>query len=219
MEKIYQIAIDGPAGSGKSTIAKALAKELGIDYIDTGAMYRAFGYKIREKGIDMHDSAQLDALLCSTEIDFDRGKTLLDGSDVSSVIRTPEISMLASDCSAIAEVRKKLVALQQAMGESKSVVMDGRDIGTVVFPKAKYKFFLTASSEERAKRRFAELTAKGEKTTFEQVLEEMNRRDHNDTTRKVTPLRRADDALEVDTTEMSIEEVTEFIISKITEEN
>jgi cytidylate kinase len=219
MKKIYQIAIDGPAGSGKSTIAKALAKELGIDYIDTGAMYRAFGYKIREKGIDMHDPAQLDALLCSTEIDFDRGKTLLDGSDVSSVIRTPEISMLASECSAIAEVRKKLVALQQAMGESKSVVMDGRDIGTVVFPKAKYKFFLTASSEERAKRRFAELTAKGEKTTFEQVLEEMNRRDHNDTTRKVTPLRRADDALEVDTTKMSIEEVTEFIISKITEEN
>ena len=219
MEKIYQIAIDGPAGSGKSTIAKALAKELGIDYIDTGAMYRAFGYKIREKGIDMHDPAQLDALLCSTEIDFDRGKTLLDGSDVSSVIRTPEISMLASECSAIAEVRKKLVALQQAMGESKSVVMDGRDIGTVVFPKAKYKFFLTASSEERAKRRFAELTAKGEKTTFEQVLEEMNWRDHNDTTRKVTPLRRADDALEVDTTKMSIEEVTEFIISKITEEN
>lgn len=219
MEKIYQIAIDGPAGSGKSTIAKALAKELDIDYIDTGAMYRAFGYKIREKGIDMHDPAQLDALLCSTEIDFDRGRTLLDGSDVSSVIRTPEISMLASDCSAIAEVRKKLVALQQAMGESKSVVMDGRDIGTVVFPKAKYKFFLTASSEERAKRRFAELTAKGEKTTFEQVLEEMNQRDHNDTTRKVTPLRRADDALEVDTTEMSIEEVTEFIISKITEEN
>lgn len=219
MEKIYQIAIDGPAGSGKSTIAKALAKELDIDYIDTGAMYRAFGYKIREKGIDMHDPAQLDALLCSTEIDFDRGKTLLDGSDVSSVIRTPEISMLASECSAIAEVRKKLVALQQAMGESKSVVMDGRDIGTVVFPKAKYKFFLTASSEERAKRRFAELTAKGEKTTFEQVLEEMNRRDHNDTTRKVTPLRRADDALEVDTTKMSIEEVTEFIISKITEEN
>lgn len=219
MEKIYQIAIDGPAGSGKSTIAKALAKELDIDYIDTGAMYRAFGYKIREKGIDMHDPAQLDALLCSTEIDFDRGKTLLDGSDVSSVIRTPEISMLASECSAIAEVRKKLVALQQAMGESKSVVMDGRDIGTVVFPKAKYKFFLTASSEERAKRRFAELTAKGERTTFEQVLEEMNRRDHNDTTRKVTPLRRADDALEVDTTKMSIEEVTEFIISKITEEN
>ncbi len=219
MGKIYQIAIDGPAGSGKSTIAKALAKELGIDYIDTGAMYRAFGYKIREKGIDMHDPAQLDALLCSTEIDFDRGKTLLDGSDVSSAIRTPEISMLASECSAIAEVRKKLVALQQAMGESKSVVMDGRDIGTVVFPKAKYKFFLTASSEERAKRRFAELTAKGERTTFEQVLEEMNRRDHNDTTRKVTPLRRADDALEVDTTKMSIEEVTEFIISKITEEN
>ena len=215
MEKIYQIAIDGPAGSGKSTIAKALAKELGIDYIDTGAMYRAFGYKIREKGIDMHNPAELRALLDSTDIDFDHGKTLLDGEDVSGLIRTPEVSMLASDCSAIAEVRQKLVKLQQAMGETKSVVMDGRDIGTVVFPNAHYKFFLTASSEERARRRFAELTAKGEKTTFEEVLEDMVKRDTQDTTRKVTPLRKADDALEVDTTSMNIEQVTDFILSRI----
>ena len=215
MEKIYQIAIDGPAGSGKSTIAKALAKELGIDYIDTGAMYRAFGYKIREKGIDMHNPAELRALLDSTDIDFDHGKTLLDGEDVSGLIRTPEVSMLASDCSAIAEVRQKLVKLQQAMGETKSVVMDGRDIGTVVFPNAQYKFFLTASSEERARRRFAELTAKGEKTTFEEVLEDMVKRDTQDTTRKVTPLRKADDALEVDTTSMNIEQVTDFILNRI----
>ena len=123
--------------------------------------------------------------------------------------------MLASDCSAIAEVRQKLVKLQQAMGETKSVVMDGRDIGTVVFPKAQYKFFLTASSEERARRRFAELTAKGEKTTFEEVLEDMVKRDTQDTTRKVTPLRRADDALEVDTTSMNIEQVTDYILSRI----
>ena len=215
MEKIYQIAIDGPAGSGKSTIAKALAKELEIDYIDTGAMYRAFGYKIRENGIDMHNPAELRALLDSTDIDFDHGKTLLDGEDVSGLIRTPEVSMLASDCSAIAEVRQKLVKLQQAMGETKSVVMDGRDIGTVVFPNAQYKFFLTASSEERARRRFAELTAKGEKTTFEEVLEDMVKRDTQDTTRKVTPLRKADDALEVDTTSMNIEQVTDFILSRI----
>ncbi len=215
MEKIYQIAIDGPAGSGKSTIAKALAKELDIDYIDTGAMYRAFGYKIREKGIDMHNPAELRELLDSTDIDFDHGKTLLDGTDVSGLIRTPEVSMLASDCSAIAEVRQKLVKLQQAMGETKSVVMDGRDIGTVVFPNAQYKFFLTASSEERARRRFAELTAKGEKTTFEEVLEDMVKRDTQDTTRKVTPLRKADDALEVDTTSMNIEQVTDFILSRI----
>lgn len=215
MEKIYQIAIDGPAGSGKSTIAKALAKELDIDYIDTGAMYRAFGYKIREKGIDMHNPTELRELLDSTDIDFDHGKTLLDGTDVSGLIRTPEVSMLASDCSAIAEVRQKLVKLQQAMGETKSVVMDGRDIGTVVFPKAQYKFFLTASSEERARRRFAELTAKGEKTTFEEVLEDMVKRDTQDTTRKVTPLRKADDALEVDTTSMNIEQVTDFILSRI----
>ncbi len=219
MKEKYQIAIDGPAGSGKSTIAKALAKKLNIDYIDTGAMYRAFGYKIRAKAIDMHDMKQLSELLDNTEIDFDKGKTLLDGEDVSSLIRTPEVSMLASECSAIAEVRQKLVRLQQAMGETKSVVMDGRDIGTVVFPKAEYKFFLTASSEERAKRRFAELTEKGENTTFEKVLEEINQRDHNDTTRKVTPLRQAEDAILVDTTSMNIEQVTEFIMSKITEEN
>ncbi len=219
MGNIYQIAIDGPAGSGKSTIAKALAKKLNIDYIDTGAMYRAFGYKIRELGIDMYNMTQLNELLDGTEIDFDKGKTLLDGNDVSSLIRTPEISMVASKCSAIAEVRKKLVRLQQAMGENKSVVMDGRDIGTVVFPKAKYKFFLTASSEERAKRRFAELAEKGENTSFEKVLEEINQRDHNDTTREVTPLRQADDAILVDTTSMNIEQVTDFIMSKIMEEN
>ena len=215
MEKIYQIAIDGPAGSGKSTIAKALAKELGLDNNDTGAMYRAFGYKIRDTGIDMHNPAELRTLLDSTDIDFDHGKTLLDGEDVSGLIRTPEVSMLASDCSAIAEVRQKLVKLQQAMGETKSVVMDGRDIGTVVFPNAQYKFFLTASSRERARRRFAELTAKGEKTTFEEVLEDMVKRDTQDTTRKVTPLRKADDALEVDTTSMNIEQVTDFILNRI----
>ena len=212
---IYQIAIDGPAGSGKSTIAKIVAGKLGIDYIDTGAMYRAFACKIRDAGIDMYDEKALGQLLAETDIDFSKGATLLDGRDVSGIIRTPEVSMLASKCSAIAAVRTKLVALQQKMGESKSVIMDGRDIGTVVFPKAELKFFLVASPEERANRRLKELLEKGEKVTFEEVLADINTRDHNDTTRAVTPLRKADDALEIDTTELNIEQVTEKILEEV----
>lgn len=215
MTNIFQIAIDGPAGSGKSTIAKAVAKQLDIDYIDTGAMYRAFGYKILQKGIDMHDPVALRQLLDSTDIDFSKGNTILDGKIVNDVIRTPEISMAASNCSAIAEVRKKLVALQQAMGETKSVIMDGRDIGTVVFPAAPYKFFLSASEEERARRRFLELQAKGDNATYEEVLEDMKKRDYQDTTREVTPLRKADDAMEIDTTNLTIDEVVAVILKEV----
>ncbi len=214
-KNIYQIAVDGPAGSGKSTIAKAVAEKLGIDYIDTGAMYRAFACKIKSSGIDMYDEEALAKLLDETEIDFSKGDTLLDGKRVNDIIRTPEVSMMASKCSAIAAVRKKLVALQQKMGESKSVIMDGRDIGTVVFPKAKFKFFLVASPEERANRRFKELCEKGEKTTYEEVLEDINKRDHQDTTRAVTPLRKADDATEIDTTKLTIEQVTNIVIEEV----
>ncbi len=212
---IYQIAIDGPAGSGKSTIAKAVAKILGIDYIDTGAMYRAFGYKINQAGIDMYNAQALEKLLDSTDIDFSKGNTLLDGENVSDLIRTPEVSMLASNCSAISEVRKKLVALQQAMGETKSVIMDGRDIGTVVFPQAPFKFFLNATEEERAKRRFIELQAKGAETTFEEVLADIHKRDLQDTTREVTPLKKAEDAMEIDTTNLTINEVVNKIIEEV----
>ncbi len=215
MEDMIRIAVDGPSGAGKSTIAKAVAQKLSIDYIDTGAMYRAIGYKMLKEGISVDDLAGIQKLLDTTEIDFSKGDTILDGQVVNDLIRTPEISKQASRCSAVAIVRKKLVDLQQKMGQAKSVVMDGRDIGTVVFPDAEYKFFITASPEERAKRRYKELLEKGQKVDYEQVLADMKARDHNDTTRDVTPLRKAEDAIEVDTTNMSIEEVIEYICKEM----
>ncbi|MBR5315571.1 MAG: (d)CMP kinase [Firmicutes bacterium] len=211
MAEILRIAVDGPSGAGKSTIAKAIAKKLNIDYIDTGAMYRAVGYKMLQKGVALTDLDGLQAMLDDTVIDFSEGNIYLDGEIVNNYIRTEEISKQASDCSAIGMVRKKLVDLQQKMGESKSVIMDGRDIGTVVFPNAEFKFFITASPEERARRRYEELIAKGQEATFEQVLADLNTRDHNDSTREITPLRKADDAVEVDTTNMGIEEVVAHI--------
>jgi len=211
MGEILRIAVDGPSGAGKSTIAKAIAKKLNIDYIDTGAMYRAVGYKMLKEGVALTDLEGLEKMLENTEIDFSEGNIYLDGEIVNDYIRTPEISKQASDCSAIGMVRKKLVDLQQKMGEAKSVIMDGRDIGTVVFPDAEFKFFITASAEERARRRYEELIAKGQDVTFEQVLTDLNTRDHNDSTREITPLRKADDAVEVDTTAMNIEEVVNYV--------
>ncbi|MBQ1216227.1 MAG: (d)CMP kinase, partial [Firmicutes bacterium] len=174
-QNIYQIAIDGPSGAGKSTIAKALAAILKIDYIDTGAMYRAIGYKIVREGVDMYDEAALEAMLKTTDVDLSEGKVLLDGEDVSGKIRTPEMSKMASDCSALGAVRVKLVELQRGMAKSKSVIMDGRDIGTNVLTDAKYKIYLTATVEERATRRYKELIEKGENVTFEDVLEDMKK--------------------------------------------
>lgn len=214
-DKIFQIAIDGPSGAGKSTIAKAVAARLGIDYIDTGAMYRAVGLKMKRLGIPMKEDDTLLAMLEDTDIDFSKGKVYLDGEDVSGLIRTEEISKAASDCSAFASVRRKLVQLQQKMGRAKSVIMDGRDIGTVVLKDAPYKFFLTANDEERAMRRYKELLEKGETQSFEEVLEKLRQRDLNDSTREVTPLRRAEDAEEIDSTNMSIDEVVSYICKKI----
>ena len=214
-EKIFQIAIDGPSGAGKSTIAKAVAKKLGIDYIDTGAMYRAVGLKMTRLGLAMEESDALADMLADTDIDFSDERVYLDGEDVSGQIRTEEISKAASDCSAFGSVRTKLVELQQGMGKKKSVIMDGRDIGTVVLADAPYKFFLTASDEVRAERRYKELVEKGEKQTYEEVLEKLRQRDHNDTTRKLNPLRKACDAVEIDSTKMSIEEVVNFICNSV----
>lgn len=214
-EKIFQIAVDGPSGAGKSTIAKAVAKELGIEYIDTGAMYRAIGLKMIRLGIPMEEKEPLLAMLEDTDIDFADEHIYLDGEDVSTLIRTQEVSKAASDCSAFASVRNKLVALQQGMAKAKSIVMDGRDIGTVVLKDAPYKFFLTADDEERARRRYAELEAKGQKQSFEEVLRQLRERDHNDSTREVTPLRKAEDAEEIDSTNMTIPEVVAYICSKI----
>jgi cytidylate kinase len=219
MSKIYKIAIDGPSGAGKSTIAKRVAQELAIDYIDTGAMYRAVGLKMLRLGIPMEENEVLLEMLGNTDVDFSEGKVYLDGEDVSGLIRTQEVSKAASDCSAFASVRRKLVELQQAMGRRKSVIMDGRDIGTVVLRDAEYKFYLTATAGERAMRRYKELREKGSEDTYEKVLEDVNRRDYNDMHREVDPLRQAEDAVLIDSTNMSIDEVVDFIISRVRAED
>jgi len=210
-----RVAIDGPGGAGKSTIAKKLAKDLGIDYVDTGAMYRAVAYKMRETGVDINNQCAIDKMLSEMEIDFSDGDIILDGKIINEHIRTPEISKLASDCSALAPVREKLVALQKEMGRKKSIIMDGRDIGTNVLPDAEFKFYMTASKEERARRRYDELSQKGKEVPYEEVLSEITSRDHNDMTRKLNPLRQADDAILLDTTKMTIEEVCEFVINTV----
>lgn len=212
------IAIDGPGGAGKSTIAKLVAKRLDIDYIDTGAMYRAIAYKTVNENIDTNDDKSIRTMLDDTEIDFIGGSIYLDGQCVDKQIRTPEISQMASKVSALGPVREKLVELQRKMGHEKSVIMDGRDIGTNVLTDAAYKFFMTASAEERARRRYKELIEKGESVTFEQVLSDINQRDKNDMERELNPLRKAEDATEIDTTGLSIEEVADVILKNIVSE-
>ncbi|MBR2547172.1 MAG: (d)CMP kinase [Eubacterium sp.] len=218
-KEILRIAIDGPSGAGKSTIAKIVAERMGIDYIDTGAMYRAIGLKMVNEGVSREDTeeaaSERQKVLDRTEIDFDNGVITLDGEDVGGKIRTPEISIAASDYSRFPEVRSKLVAIQREIGHRKSVVMDGRDIGTNVFTDAQYKFFLTATPEERASRRVKELQEKGEDVSYEATLEDIRKRDYNDTHRKLNPLAKADDAIEIDTTDMTIEEVASAILDKI----
>jgi cytidylate kinase len=215
MEKIIRVAIDGPSGAGKSTIAKAAAKKLGIDYIDTGAMYRAVGLKVKNNCIDHLDEAAMDAMLAETDIDFVNGDIILDGTVVNNEIRANDMSMMASNVSALPAVRAKLVELQRKMGQTKSIIMDGRDIGTNVLTDAEVKIFMTASAEERADRRYRELIEKGQDVIYDQVLEDIKQRDHNDSTRALNPLKKADDAVELDTTGMSIEEVTDYILNEV----
>lgn len=206
------VAIDGYSSCGKSTIAKALAKYAGYTYVDTGAMYRAVALYAQRIGVANRESRDIDLLaqLENVHIDFiqtpEGQHVTLNGEDVESQIRTLEIGNLASQISTIKEVRAFLVAQQQAMGEKKGIVMDGRDIGTVVFPNAELKLFLTASPEVRAERRFKELEAKGEKPVWEEVLADVNDRDYRDTHRAESPLRQADDAVVVDNSEMTREE-------------
>ncbi len=215
MQDNIRIAIDGPAGAGKSTIAKAVARELNIDYIDTGAMYRAIAVKLIRSGVDYRDGEALSAMLETTELDFADGKMYLDGEDISDIIRSPEVSALASPSSAVPAIRYKLTDMQQTMGRRKSVIMDGRDIGTAVFPDAEFKFYLTADIDIRAMRRTAELLAKGESVEFEAVKADMQQRDLQDSTRAFRPLKKADDAVEIDTSRLSIEEVTKKILNVI----
>ena len=218
MKDVFRIAIDGPSGAGKSTIAKSVAEKLGIDYIDTGAMYRAVGYKMKQQGITAEQKKELQAMLDATDIDFISGDIILDGAVVNDKIRTSEISQMASMCSSVPEVREKLVDIQRSMGKRKSVIMDGRDIGTNVLKDAEFKFYLTASDEERAGRRHKELLEKGEKISFQEVLSDIRKRDHNDMTRKLNPLAKAEDALEIDSTGLTIEQVTNKILEEIRSE-
>ena len=212
MAKKYSIAIDGPAGAGKSTIAKALAKDLGYHYVDTGAIYRTVAYFLDLLGIAPKDvdgvTRYIDELTIDIEYD-EEGKQhmIMNGMDVSDDIRTQDISQKASLVSAHAVVRDMLLDMQRDLAKKHNVIMDGRDIGTVVLPKATVKIFLTAAPEVRAKRRFDELTAKGTETTFEKVLAEVKQRDLQDTTRPIAPLKQAKDAVLVDTSELDIDGV------------
>ncbi|MBQ1490285.1 MAG: (d)CMP kinase [Eubacterium sp.] len=215
MSECIRVAIDGPSGAGKSTIAKQVAKKLGMEYVDTGAMYRAVGYKMLQEKVDAEDMDAVSRVLASTDIDLKEGAIYLDGKDISGEIRTPEISKAASVFSALPPVRAKLVELQRAIGHTKSVIMDGRDIGTNVFPDAQFKFFLTASAEERARRRCKELLEKGEDVTFEEVLKDIEARDYSDMHRELNPLMQAEDAILVDSTHMTIEEVVETIYQQV----
>lgn len=218
---MFSVAIDGPAGAGKSSIAKKAANRLGFVYVDTGALYRAVGYAAMEADIDINDEEQLGKLLeaVKIEIKFQCGSRiiLLNGKDVSDKIRTQSVSMMASNVSAVPKVRDFLFDLQVNMAQNNNVIMDGRDIGTVVLPNAQVKIFLTASPEVRAERRYKELIEKGQNVKFEEVLDDIIKRDYQDTHRETAPLRPADDSVYIDTSDLTFNESVEKIISVIKE--
>lgn len=212
----FSIAIDGPAGAGKSTIAKAVSKKLNYIYIDTGAMYRAIGLYYLQNEIDLQNEDLINGLIdnIKVEITYENGlqQIILNGDNVTSLIRTQEVSNAASVVSAYKKVREKLVSLQRDLASSTNVVMDGRDIGTVVLPNATVKIFLTASTEERAKRRYKELLEKGQVVDLETIKKEIEERDYRDINRETSPLMQAEDAILVDTSSMTIEEVIDEIL-------
>ena len=212
------IAIDGPAGSGKSTIAKLIAEDLGLVYLDTGAMYRLVTLKALNDGI-LGNLDKIIKMLDDLRIDIKKNGFYLDDTNVSEEIRKPVVSENVSDIAAIREVREKMVDLQRKFSESKNVILDGRDIGTVVFPNADVKIFLIADAKERANRRYKELVAKGENVKIEEIYENILKRDKIDSTRKESPLKKANDAIEVDTTSKNIEEVKNEILYIIKQKN
>lgn len=218
LRKNFVVAIDGPAGAGKSTIAKLAAGKLGFAYIDTGAMYRSVTWKFLQTGTGF-DEKFIGELANTIRIDFkpEGNKVFADGIDVTDAIRTTEVTNLVSRVSAINEVRTAMVDEQRRMGKSGRVVLDGRDIGTVVFPDADVKIFLTASVEERAHRRYKEMTEKGMTVSLEQLQKDIISRDKQDSERKISPLRQAEDAIFLDTSDMSIDEVTDCIINLVRE--
>lgn len=216
----YAIAIDGPSGAGKSTIARAAAKRFGFIYVDTGAIYRTVGLAAYRGGIDRRDASAVEALLPQLEIamrytDAGEQHMYLNGEDVTALIREPEISICASDVAALPVVRAFLMELQRRMARENSVIMDGRDIGTVVLPDAEVKIFLTASAEARARRRLLELEQKGMKQSFDEVLRDIEYRDEQDSHRAAAPLKKAEDAIAVDTSELDFDESLELVVKTI----
>jgi cytidylate kinase len=215
------IAIDGPSGAGKSTVAKSLAKELGYTYIDTGAMYRSVALRVKERGISLEEELAINQLASSLHITFiaDGGKAyvLCDGEDITEAIRTHEISHLASAISKQKGLREVLVQMQREMGKGGGVILEGRDIGTVVFPDAEVKFYIDAESEERTRRRYDEMVEKGVVVDFKETREELMRRDHSDMNRAHSPLKKAADAILIDSTHCSVKEVVEEMIRIIKE--
>ncbi len=213
------IAIDGPSGAGKSTVARRLAERLAYIYIDTGAMYRAIGWKAKREGIDPADETKLSELCSRTEVSIKKDNSdprfFVDGIDVSGEIRTPEMGMMASAVSKSRAVRARLLTLQRDLGGHGGVVMDGRDIGTVVFPDADVKIYLDASTAERGKRRYLELEAKGMKVDRDRITREIEERDRQDSGRALAPLKKADDAILIDSSAMSIEEVLDRMLAEI----
>ena len=222
-KKQYAVAIDGPSGAGKSTLARAAAERLGILYVDTGAIYRTIGLYVQRRGIDPKDTAAVLAALPDIRIGMDHDadgmqRMLLNGEDVTADIRLPEISMYASAVSAIQGVRDFLMEMQRSLARERSVIMDGRDIGTVVLPDATVKIFLTASPEARATRRWKEYQQKGVEVSYEEVLADVRQRDYQDTHRAAAPLRQADDAQLLDTSEMNFEQSLEAMKKMIVEQ-
>ena len=201
------VAIDGPAGSGKGTVASILAKECNLMYIDTGAMYRAIAYEVLQNNIDLNNEEKIVSLARNSKIDFIDGKTYLNGKDVSKEIRTMEVTKIVSPVSSIIKLREVLVDMQRKMAGDNDVIMEGRDITTVVFPNANYKFYLDANIEERANRRYKENIEKGITTTYEEILDNIKKRDYNDMHKEVGSLKRVDDAIYIDSSNMSIEQV------------
>ncbi|MCD6361859.1 MAG: (d)CMP kinase [Armatimonadetes bacterium] len=216
------VAIDGPAGAGKSTVARAVAEATGCTYIDTGAMYRAVAYRALQAGLQVgRDDGAIGELAGKLRFEFvtrdGTRRLLVDGEDVSEVIRTPEVGALSSPVSAIPAVREHLVAAQRRMAESVPVVMEGRDIGTVVFPNARVKVFLTASAEERARRRYEEMRGRGEEVSYEQVLAAQRERDERDSSRALAPLRPAEDAVTIDSDGLTVEQVVQRVLQLLDE--
>nr|WP_300529459.1 (d)CMP kinase [Peptacetobacter sp.] len=212
---IMIIAVDGPAGAGKSTISKLIAKKLNINYIDTGAMYRAVTYKCLSEGVDVKNEEAVIEVAKRTDIDFRDNNIYLDSKVVNEEIRTREVSANVSDVAKIKEVRYLMVDVQREIGTRNDVILDGRDIGSYVFPNADYKFFLVATPEERGRRRYKELCEKGFEGTLEEIIKDIEKRDEIDSNREFAPLKKADDAIEIDTTGLGIDEVVETVVSKI----